>query len=474
MKLWLTFLGIMFSCTLVQAGITARFEPETVALGESTQLIFESDRPWTEEPDLSGLVGHFAVSNRQQGSQVIQINGRRRSRYTLALTVFPRHSGTISTGDFTVGKDSIAGARLQVADSKNSTEIPLILQASTDTKTAYPDQMILVTVRLMYRTSLMDAKIMTPTVEGARVSVLNRDRTYQTRSNDETFQVTERTYAVIPEKAGPLSIPPIEVYGTIAEDGPLAENAFWGGGLFEGLTGRQREIRLDSDPISVSVLPKPANWKGWWLPAERIELTVQDEEKSISVGDSITRTIILTAQGTMAEHLPALSQSGTPTIKVYPSPDQRDTDIAEDGTITAQEILSVVLVPTAGGDQVLPEIKVPWFNVRTGKSETAVIPPKPLTIQGETIQESPTQNPVSTVSPKKRVEKATKAPQPVRSESVFWLYLTIATAATALLGGLGLGFFLFRRRHPRSYLLPQKAPSHKEKKKKSLPDLYPF
>ena len=475
MKSVIVFLGTLCVCCMAWAGTTVRFEPETVALGESTQLIFESDRVWTQEPDLSGLIGHFAVSDRQEGSEVIQVNGHRRSKHTISLTVFPRHSGTLNTGDFKIGKETVSGAVLQVSDSAIGGEVPMTLQAFTDTDQAYPEQMVLLTIRLIYRTSLMDAQIMTPTVDGARVSVLNRDRTYQARSGGDMVQVIERTFAVVPEKAGKLSIPPIEVYGTVAEDGPLAGNAFWGQGLFEGLSGRQRKIRLESTPITLTVLPKPANWNGWWLPAEQVELTVTDEEKKISVGDSISRKIILTARGVMAEQLPALTQETTPTIKVYPSPEQRNTDIAEDGTVTAQETLSVVLVPTAGGDQVIPAVKVPWFNVRTGKTETAVIPPKTLTVQGTAVQAAPSPSPAVNPTGRKRADKPQKAPEAPKSESDrFWIYLTIGTAIVALLGGLGIGFFLFRKKHPRSYLLPLNTPAPKKKDKKALPDLYPF
>ena len=480
-------IGLIMISFTASAATTVRFDPATVALGESTQLIFETDRSLSNEPDLSGLIGHFAVAGHQESSETIQINGRRRSRYLLSYTVFPRHAGTLSTGDLTVNGETIKPATLMVEEAGNSAGLPIVFRAVTNVETAYPEQAVLWTAQLIYATSLLDAKIMPPIVENARVLQLDADKTYQTLSNNQPVRVFERTYMVIPEKPGTVVIPGVELYGTVPANNTMsAADLFDQGMLFNGLLGGQKDIRLESNTVSIRVLPKPADWKGWWLPAKTVSLTVDDSFPDvIRAGDSLTRVLTLTADGT-GEQLPTITYAGRDGLKVYPSPEKRETKQTEDGFIRGIETASFVLVPTKSGTVTLPEMRIPWFNVQTNQKEEVVIPEKVLSV--EVGAESEIVPPVVMA----KTRPADKMPQRLQTEEMspaetqesiqpntdkplaFNLYWVIGLGCLALGGGVVLGFFLFRKRHPKSYYLADSKVDRTKKSKKPLPDLYPF
>ncbi|MBQ7412780.1 MAG: BatD family protein [Alphaproteobacteria bacterium] len=488
MKKILLSVGLVMTCLTAYAATTVRFDPATVALGESTQLVFETDRPLSAEPDLSGLIGHFAVAGHQESSETIQINGRRRSKHLLSYTVFPRHAGTLSTGDLTINGETIEPAILTVEEAGSPAGLPIVFRAITNTQTAYPEQAVLWTAQLVYATSLLDAKIMPPIVENARVLQLDADKTYQALSNNQPVRVFERTYVVIPEKSGTMVIPGVEVYGAVPANNTMsAADLFDQGMLFNGLLGGQKDIRLESNAISIRVLPKPTDWKGWWLPANAVSLTVDDSFPDvIRAGDSLTRVLTLTADGVTGEQLPTLTYAGRDGLKVYPSPEKRETKQTEDGFIQGIETVSFVLVPTKSGTITIPEMRLSWFNVQTQQREEAIVPEKVLTVEagaeGEVVPPVVTPKTYSADETSRR-QQAKESPSVAVQEDVktdtdksvmLHLYWVVGLGCLALGGGLILGFFLSRKRRSKSYYSPDLKVSRAKKRKKPLPDLYPF
>ena len=485
MKKFLIYLGVFLCLPLVAfAEATVTFNPSTITLGESTELVIETDRPLMEEPDLSSLAGSFAVAGQQQGVRTVSINGRTRTKYRLALNVFPRKEGELSTGELLVNGVKIKPAVLKVEPAGSNRNLPITFTASASQTTVYPDETFLLKIKLTHGVALLDAKIMTPTLENAQMTMLNMDKTTQEYQDGRPVYVFERTFAITPEKSGFLTIPGIEVYAIMA--GNTQNNMFSGNILFDGLLGGQKDIRLESNPVQITVLEKPTEWAGWWLPSTQVSITAQDNfPDKISVGDSLTRSIKLTALGTEAEKLPVPKQTAGSKLKVYPSPEQRETIQTPVGDIQGVVEVSYILVPSKAGKMTLPEVRVPWFNTQTRQTEEAVLPPKTITVlpaEGQTVQEEKSPQKAVQKTKKKPVTVATKKQKTTQSDkkneqapkkrghNLYWI---IGSSALALIIGLGLGFILFRRRKHHSYRIPDEAPKSR-KKKKPLPDLYPF
>ena len=484
MKKYLICLGVFLCLPItVFAETTVSFDPPTVTLGESTELVIETDRPLTAEPDLSALTGNFAVAGQQQGVRTVSINGRRRTKYRLALNVFPRKEGELSTGELLINGLKIKAAVLKVEPAGTNINLPITFTASVNQNTVYPDETFLLKMKLTHGVALLDAKIMQPTLENAQMTMLDMDKTSQEYQDGRPVSVFERTFAITPEKSGFLTIPGIEVYAIVPNS--AQDNMFSGNILFDGLLGGQKEVRLESNAIQVTVLEKPTEWSGWWLPATQVAITAQDNfPDKINVGDSLTRTIKLTAIGTEAEKLPVPKQSAIDGVKVYPSPEQRETIQTPVGDIQGIVNVSYILVPSKAGKITIPEVRVPWFNTYTRQTEEAILPSRTITVlqaDGQTVQVEKTTT-KSVQKSKKKSSHAVKKQNALASEkkeqaplqkSKVNLYWIIGCSLGALMIGIGLGFILFRRKKHHSYRIPDEAPK-KRKKKKPLPDLYPF
>ena len=486
-KFWF-FCGLIWGLTgTVQARIDMRFDPDTVVIGESAQLIFQSDRLMKQAPDLSVLAEHFIVSGQQEETTTTTINGRTRRVHNLIYNVFPRHTGTLTAGPITIdGQQDPLSATLTVNPDTGMSQIPVRFSAGTNTETAYPGEMILYTVRVVDGGGLLDGQITTPDVANARVVVLNRDKAYQSQMNDRPVRVMERTYGIIPDAAGPLTIPATELYGRIAArqtPGDLLDR----GMLFNGLTGGIRDIRLETEPLQIQIRPRPANWSGWWLPATQVSLRADETDQTdIKVGESLTRTVTLTATGLTAEQLPTLTQPVTDGLKVYPSPDKRRTVQTDTNDIVGVSETAFVLVPTVAGTITIPEIRVPWFNTQTGTTEVALLPSKTITVlPSETASLSPTTADVSVppAPPAQQDVAPTPAPAPTpeptqttsADTALFspWGYGIIGICAGILCGLLG-AWLIHRHHRSPHYRLPDETTFSHPKDKKPVPDLYPF
>ncbi|MDY6407103.1 MAG: BatD family protein [Pseudomonadota bacterium] len=476
---WIVLSILLFLPLMALAETTVVFEPSQVALGESTELIIETDRPLAQEPDLSGLEGNFAISGTQQSVKTVSVNGRRRTRYRLSFNVFPRKEGELSTGAMVINNQSVKPAVLMVDPAGTNSRLPITFTATTSQSVAYPDEAFLFKIKLTYGVALLNAKIMPPTVENASITQLDMDKTYQETQDGRPVYVFERTFSVTANQSGYLTIPPVEVYGLVSENGNA--DLFSGNILFDGLLGGQKEVRLESNPIQMTILEKPTDWKGWWLPSTQVSMTSDDTfPEQIKVGDSLTRTIKLTALGVEAEKLPIPKQPIIDGFKIYPSPEQRETIQTPVGDIQGILTLSYVLVPVSAGDTTIPEIRVPWFNTRTRRAEWATLPSKKIQVlagMGQQVSPKPhSSTPHKSVHKKTSSQKNTpdsketteSAPQ---KSKLPWGWI-MTSSGVALCFGLGLGFILFRRWH-HSYRIRDKVPSPK-KKKKPLPDLYPF
>lgn len=464
------------------AEMAVSFQPTSVALGESAQLIFRSDEPIKGMPNLSALQNNFTVSGQQQRIQAVNINGQKQVQYELIFNVFPRKEGKISTGSLTLDGQQVGSAILNVSKG-GTTELPISFQASVNTTDVYPDETVFYTIRLSDGAGLLGGQIIPPDIENAQIVPLDMDKTYQEHDSDGMpIHIFERTFAIIPEKAGYLTIPPAALQSAVADSSRNNSMDLFGQGLlFGGFGSFQRDIRLETNHIQITVRNKPADWQGWWLPSTQVVLSARDDfPDAIHAGDSLSRTIRLTAIGVEAERLPTAIQPETSSLKIYPSPEQRETIQTPVGDIQGVTETSVVMVPVKNGELVIPEIRIPWFNTKTHQTEEAVLPAKTIHVTGETpaqAEDSSTSQIRTENSPMQINASTSQTEQasPSTEKQGIKLYVVVILVTMGVVGGLLLGMYLSRRKKRKNmYERPLSEHKKKRKEKKPLPDLYPF
>jgi hypothetical protein len=166
---------------------------------------------------------------------------------------------------------------------------------------------------------------------------------------------------------------------------PFADiDSFFGNNGFPDMdpfATRTRPIELRGRHIVLDVKPEPAGAASPWLPAESLTLNEawSPDPPQFHVGDPVTRTVAITAQGLSASQLPDLDLPAAPGIKAYPDKPQSDTHASGD-TLVAQKTFKVALVPSQAGDYTLPEIVLKWWDITAGKAQVARIPARRITV----------------------------------------------------------------------------------------------
>lgn len=397
--LMILFIGFVF-ITAAQAKLIARVDRTQIAPGETFTLTLTTAAGSAGVPELSMLDNDFTVLGTGQASQVTIINGTRQATLTWQIVLSPKHSGQITIPAIRAGNQLSQPISITVSNAvKTATHSShaAYLKASVDTKNPYVQAQVVYRLKLYYR-DMGNGRLTEPTADNAVILRLGQDKHYQASLAGRSYEVLERDYAIFPQRSGKLVIQPA-VFTGISLDEP---SAYRGADPFFSQMGKP--IRLISPEITLNVKSIPAAVQNnTWLPAQRLTLNQSwsPTNSEFKVGDPITRTITIQAEGLTAAQLPDLAQTDITNTNNYPN--KPITSETLDGTaIIAKRIEKTAYIPTQAGQLTLPEVTLSWWNTQTDKLVTARLPAKSFTIlaaSGNSPAASTPQPTTSTVTP---------------------------------------------------------------------------
>jgi hypothetical protein len=258
----------------------------------------------------------------------------------------------------------------------------LFLQVDASPNNPYVQEQVIYTLKLFRRLNLAQASLTEPEVPAAVVVKLDEDRNYNTRFDGEDYIVTERKYAIFPQRSGPLTIAPIALTAAVIINNQRRRF----NGFFNQPSTRTR--RVVSKALTLNVLPIPAEQKAKnWLPAEQVYIEQQwsADINNLVAGEPITRTVTLLVKGSTVSQIPELNFStkiiSTDTngqLKNYPDQPVLKEQHKADGLVAFREE-KIAYIPSAAGTYQLPEIVISWWNVNTQSIEQASLPTVTLT-----------------------------------------------------------------------------------------------
>lgn len=429
------FVLLIGSLWSISANAEARawLDRDSMQLGETVTLNVESDSSTASEPDFSALLGDFKSLGTQSSRQISMSNGSTSAKTVWAVGLEPKHAGSLTIPAFTVGGESTnplvvtvlpapVGAQGKPGDS-------VFIEVNADPLSPYVQQQVRYTVKLYFAVNLSDGALDEPAATGAVVKKLGRDKQYRASMNGQTYQVLERNYALTPEQSGQLTMPPLNFRGSATDNSDP-------GGFFR----RGRSVSARSDAVELNVRSKPATWgSAPWLPAASMSLSDESElPDEIKVGEPLTRTIKLQAQGLGFEQLPELEINAPEGAEVYP--DKPDTRSRDDGSwLYGERTRKFAIVPTQPGTMVLPAIEIKWWNTEKDQIETVSLPERRIKVAGTAAStpaapSAPTATPAS--SDANRGDVATTVVYPSAgsgSQLRFWRFTSLILALLWLL-----------------------------------------
>ena len=378
-------------CTLLLAflalpasaqGFYASVDRARLSLGESVELTLESsDATQFGKPDLSPLDELFEVLGTRQVNRLTTLEGESRATTRWIVTLQPRRSGYVVVPPLRLGDRQSLPITLHVqeSDGKNADSplAPVFIDANLDQESVYVQAQSVLTLRIYHSVSLYDDSSLTPLeMPEARVEPLGEARTYEKVINGIRHGVIELRYAIFPQRSGALTIPAQVFTATLVDRSRSGD--------FQPFGPRPGKVtRVNSPQIPLEVKAKPASYPSDapWLPARALSLAEawNPEPESAKVGDSLTRSLMLKADGLSSVQLPPLPATRVDGLRRYPDQPQLANQANERGLIGSREEREA-LVANRSGQFELPAVEVVWWNTHEDRLERARLPARQLDI----------------------------------------------------------------------------------------------
>lgn len=364
------------------AALTAKVDRTVLDSNETLRAELRYDgQVFTGEPDFGPLIKDFEVLSNNRQQNYSNVNGKTESYTAWTLELRPKRAGILLIPSLTFKKEVSNAIELRVRaapsnSSANPGTQPIYTETTVDANTLYVGQQVILTHRLYTSVQLRDFALSELAIDKA---VLHRlgDTQYQKVINGRNYLVLEVKYAIFPQSEGPLIIPSLRF-------GAYEVNNRSQFGVFNN---RGNQIIRDTEPKSLEVTTRPpqASVDGW-MPSTSVTMEQRwsGDIDSVTVGEPVTRTITIRAEGLSAAQITPLQEPQGNNYRGYPDQPQLDEIVTTNG-LTATRIESLALVPNNSGEITLPAVELIWWDTNSNKRRVASLP-------SITLQVSPSEN----------------------------------------------------------------------------------
>jgi hypothetical protein len=353
--------------------LTATVDRKQITENDSFRLFLRYDEQVSfGQPDLTALKKDFQVINQQRSNQFRSMNGKTVSFTEWTLVLSPLRTGTLIIP--AVEFDGQRSQEIQVTVNELSQSVKdkiakeFFFDIEIDSTSTYVQAQVIYTEKLYYSVNHEEATLSEFKVTDAHVMPLGEVRQYNTNINGRRMGVYERRFAIFAEESGEMVIPGPKFSANVV-------NSYnrWSQG---------RPVTVVSNPIRIEVKATPVSYPQVpWLPSPQIKISDR-WSKSYSewqVGEPITRTITINAQGLSGSQLPELSLPVVEGVKYYPDQSEYN-DKTDNRGIQGVLQQSLAIVPTQTGQVTLPEMRIPWWNLETNQLEYAILASQTVTV----------------------------------------------------------------------------------------------
>jgi hypothetical protein len=353
--------------------VSATLDRNDVQLGETVTLNVRVNGQGmgVAAPDLGALNRDFQILGSSQNSSYSMVNGKASAELTFGIALRPRHTGVLQIPALSVAGSQTTPLQLTVTapdpNAASASSKDVFMESQINPAQGYVGQQFTYVTRLYYAARIGGDAPQPPQVAGVEIVPLGKGLNYDTERGGRSYHVLEQRYAVTPQHAGKVEIPPVDFEGQAAD--PSDPDSFFGATV---------PVSASAPAQTLDVKAAPADFGGSaWLPARELSLSLDGwptaQDAAPRVGQPFNLTMNLQATGLSQEALPALSLPPLDGATVYP--DKPVSGNRQDGEwVTGRRQQSFAIVPERAGPLTIPATTLKWWNVVSDKMEVARIP----------------------------------------------------------------------------------------------------
>lgn len=227
----------------------------------------------------------------------------------------------------------------------------------------YPFQQVIYSIKIFTQHPLVRVGMQPPNIDETALNQLGNVQQYRTTRHGKSYYVAQVDYLFFSKHSGKRTISAPIMNGVIkSDDDPYS-------------TFGLQEVSAKAPATTLQVRPIPSAFKGdLWLPTPKLTITDDwsTDLSQVKVGESVTRTIILHAQGVTESQLPDITFPEIAGVSIYPDKPEAKMSV-EEGGVSATKVFKFAVVPTQTGTRSIPELKIPWWNTKTQRMSFATI-----------------------------------------------------------------------------------------------------
>ncbi len=400
---------------------------------------FDFDMSSLPKPDIEKLEGDFEILSTNEQYSILSLNRDMVGEITWTYQLAPTTTGKLTIPALSFKDAESEPIDIQVesgAPTANEQDGPRdsFIELETNKDEVYVQEQLVLTVKLFFTGNLIRGELSEPEHPHAIIESLGKQGEYTRYRDGMRYRVVERRYALFPQREGELSLQPIRFEGQARNN-----------------DGQLKLLRDNATLFDIPVKGVPAEFSGdTWLPARNLSLNESGlpENRTVSAGQNLTRTLKLQADGLPSETLPPFPEEMPDGMRAYPEKPERTTTPGSEG-LASELTQTAALVPVQPGELTLPEIRIPWWDTENDTERVAVIPARTLTIEAipGQIESLPADSPDEAGA---AVDDEEKSPEttPANNEGPgFWPLVALALLG-AWLATLAAWWFSRRRVQP--------------------------
>lgn len=354
--LLLAALASMAGLSTAHAETRAWLDRNAIAPGEAVTLNIETDQPGSA-PDYTPLRDAFTLGPPYRSPAT-----GNRTLFGIALT--PRREGAVDIPALQVGAERTAPQKLSVSAAHASAPVPrgdVFLESRVDDPAPYVQQSLGLTVRLYYATPLLSGELAQDAPDGASLQRIGDDVQSSREIGGRRYHVVERRYLLVPERSGPLALPPARFRGQGA------------GGFFDDFFGTDRSLSAQGAAQTLQVRPQPDGAPQPWLPLRGLELEYGARPERARAGEAVEIVVEAVAQGATAAQFPEIPAPQVEGAQVF-ADRAETTERFVDGGPQLTVVRRFSVVPLRPGPLRVPGTRLAWWDVAAGSAQVASLP----------------------------------------------------------------------------------------------------
>lgn len=348
---------------------------------EELQLVITaSDINSQIPPNFSQLEKDFNILGQSQSKSISIINGHRSSQVAWKLLLEPKRTGKLRIPVFSLQGQHSKAIDIQVSSAKqtNFSKQPFFLTTEVSQLDPYVQEQVIYTINL-YTQHRADINLNIPVkIENALIVPLNTKQALKkTTYKGKTVWVKSFQYAIYPQVVGEVIIPRIKQTVQVIGD------------------GRRQSLLLFAQTIKLSVKDIDEKYpvNQYWLPAQSALLKAQfiTNPPIFKVGDVIEREIELTVVGQSKNQLPNITLGTDQAFEQYLDSKTLSHQV-KNGKVVSILKQKVIIIANQAGEQILPEIKLYWFDTQTQSTKIAILPAQSIEVLAGNINKNQIKN----------------------------------------------------------------------------------